>query len=91
MLKKFEEVYKNLKECYCLVSEKSIELKNNENYWKLLEQSMEINDELIKCFDSKQEALFEDLRDLDAELEEEHSFSMFKEGFKLGFVMALEK
>ncbi|MDE5766455.1 MAG: hypothetical protein K2I17_04745, partial [Clostridia bacterium] len=60
------------------------------NYWEILEQSMEINEELAKCFDSKQAALFEDLRELDAELEEEYSFSMFKEGFKLGYILALK-
>ena len=90
MLNDLEEAYKNLKKFYYEISAKSKELKGNENYWKLLKQSMEINEELAKCFDSNQEALFEDLRELDAELEDEHSFSMFKEGFKLGFAMAIK-
>lgn len=86
----FEKIYNDLKMFYDKIADKSLELKNNKKYWSVIKKYYEICEKFEDGLNQEQQDLFSDLCDLNADMEDAHGFSMFKEGFKIGFIMALQ-
>lgn len=91
MAEKSNDVYKKLRQFYEDVADKSRDLKNNTKYWKLMKECGDLSEELAKDLSEEKRELFESYCDATTELDDEYAFSMFKEGFKLGFIMALDE
>ncbi|MDE5765705.1 MAG: hypothetical protein K2I17_00890 [Clostridia bacterium] len=59
-------------------------------YKKLCEELFEVCKELSKDFNEKQKELFEMICNMQAEIEGEAVFQNYREGFKIGLLLALE-
>lgn len=59
-------------------------------YRELFEELCEVCKELSKDFNNKQKELFENICNMQSEIEAEAVFQNYREGFKIGLLLALE-
>lgn len=65
-------------------------IKANENYWKVHDQVGVLYEKLLKELSDEQKSMLDEFYSVIGGLESEQSLEHFKEGFKLGLLLATE-
>lgn len=65
-------------------------IKEGPEYWKVMDETNKLSDELVKGLTEKQKELFDKLCFSSMGLEAEATLTYFKEGFKIGLLLGIE-